>query len=312
MKIVKAGILSTIQDAGRPGHRAAGIGRGGVMDAFAHAALNRLLGNEALEAVIEMHFPAAEIFFEEEAVFALTGGDFEGKLNDAPVQCWKTYLARPGDILRFAALRKGYRVYFSIKGGFIAEAWLGSCSTHLSVHRGGHRGRALQKEDILLLKDREAYLHHRETNIPDALIGEVYGGQIIHCVAGPEFEELSDNSKKKLISDRFIIGVHADRMGYRLHPTSLSLKTGTGTMLSSAVCSGMIQLMPDGGLVILMADCQTTGGYPRVLAAISADQPKLAQLRPGDPINFRLLTMSEAEDRHVSLQAKLYEKSTDG
>jgi antagonist of KipI len=305
MKILKPGILSTIQDAGRYGYRAFGIGPGGVMDVFAFTMLNRLLENHTDEAVIEMHFPAAELLFEEDTVFAVTGGDFDARLNDESIQSWKTYRAGQGDILRFHSLRKGYRVYFSVKGGFHTDSWLDSCSTHLKIQKGGYHGRALKKEDVLILKNKEANILFRIAEVPSQLIDVAYNTTVIHCMEGPEFEKLTDESKNLLFSEVFTIDLHANRMGYRLEQKKLVLSETPVEMLSSAVCMGTIQLAPDGGLIILMADHQTTGGYPRVLTVISAELPKLAQHKPGDQIKFKLITVKEAEEKYVLMYQQI-------
>lgn len=311
MKVLKSGILSTIQDAGRFGHRSSGIGPGGVMDIFAFEMLNCLLGNERNEAVVEMHFPAAEFLFEENTVFAIAGGDFDATLNDVSVPCWKTVRVKAGDILRFAALRKGYRVYFSVKGGFNADTWLGSCSTNLSVRKGGYWGRALMKEDVLVLKNKEGYFNIREQEIPALLIADIYDDPFIYCIEGPEYCQLTEESRKQLLSEVFTIDVHSNRIGYRLKQKKISCFEAAGTMLSSAVSIGTIQVVPDGGLIILMADHQTTGGYPRVLSVVSSSLPKLAQCKPGDQICFKLITPAEAEEKYISLYQMLRDHSSD-
>jgi antagonist of KipI len=311
MKILKPGILSTIQDAGRIGYRASGIGPGGVMDAFAFAMLNLILDNEPNEAVLEMHFPAAELLFEEDAEFAITGGDFTATLNEASILCWKTFHAKPGDVLRFTALRKGYRVYFSVKGGFCTDRWLNSSSTNLLVQKAGYHGRALKKEDLLELKNKELKMPVLEEQASAALIEEIYGTSLIHCIEGPEFDRLTTDSKVRLLSSTFTIDIQANRMGYRLQKENLSLNEQKVELLSSAVCMGTVQLTPEGALIILMADHQTTGGYPRVLTVITADLPKLAQHKPGDQIRFRLVSTNEAEEKLSSFYKIIHPLSTD-
>jgi len=311
MKVLKPGILSTIQDAGRYGYRASGIGPGGVMDDFAFAMLNHLLGNDPQEAVIEMHFPATEFLFEEEAVFAITGGDFDARLNDLSIQCWKTVHANPGDILRFNSMRKGYRVYFSVKGGFYSENWLGSYSTDLTVQKGGYHGRALKKEDVLTLKNKEPNTQFIKKETPISLLEKIYDSSVIHCIAGPEFDKLTNESKEQLLSAPLTIDIQANRMGYRLKQEKSFLIKPEEEMLSSAVCMGTVQLTPQGELIILMADHQITGGYPRVLTIISADLPTLAQHKPGDQISFKLISDTEAEEKYSSLYQMIHNKSAD-
>ena len=140
-------MLTTVQDLGRNGFRRFGINPNGAMDKTAARLINILLGNNETEAVIEMHFPAPEILFEEEAIFALGGANFGAKLNDETIENWKIHFAESGSVLKFTEKIFGNRCYLAVKGGFKIEKWLGSASTNLTANIGGFDGRKLEKGD---------------------------------------------------------------------------------------------------------------------------------------------------------------------
>ena len=153
--IKKAGVLDTIQDLGRSGYRNLGINPNGAMDRTAIRLINLLIGNSEDEGAIEMHFPASEIVFDEESLFALGGADFSPSLNSTSIVNWKLYVAKPGDSLAFRNRIIGSRCYLVVKGGFKLPSWLGSVSTNLAASAGGYEGRALQNGDRIVFRNSE-------------------------------------------------------------------------------------------------------------------------------------------------------------
>jgi antagonist of KipI len=296
IKIIKPGMFTTIQDMGRVGFRSAGIGPGGAMDFFAATAANFLVGNDEKAAVVEMHFPAAEIIFEEPALISITGGDFSAHLNDQPVPLWQPFFIKPNDWLLFKKYINGARAYLAIHGGIKADNWLNSFSTHTKVKAGGFKGRALLKEDVLLFNKKIEWF--QLNSFPDfaGLVGSAYQpANTIRCIAGAEWEWLNELSQTNFSDSNFVLTAHSDRMGFRLQGTNLSLQQPL-ELISSPVDMGTIQLLPNGQLIVLMADHQTTGGYPRVANVISADLPKLAQSPIHSQIQFKMITPENAED----------------
>lgn len=301
IKIIKPGLFSTIQDLGRNGYRAAGIGPGGAMDFFAASVANYLVGNDENSPVIEMHFPAAEILFEEDALLSITGGNFGTYINEVAVSLWKPLQVKKNDRLSFKKYTSGARAYLAIAGGIAADNWLNSCSTHTRVKAGGFKGRAFKKEDIIAFNKRSPFISVE--GFPDfkSVNHPVYlPSNIIRCISGPEWDLMNEESKKIFTRLAFSITTQSDRMGYRMHGKELDLQSQV-ELISSPVDSGTIQLLPNGQLIVLMADHQTTGGYPGIANVISADLPKLAQANIHANIHFELMSVDCATDALFSL-----------
>jgi antagonist of KipI len=303
IKLLKSGILTTVQDLGRNGFRRFGINPNGVMDATAVRLINILLGNAETEAVLETHFPAAEILFEEDAFFALGGADFSAKLNDEAIENWRIYFAEKQSVLRFTEKAFGNRAYFSIKGGFEIEKRLESASTNLKAKIGGLNGRSLQKGDRLFFK-QEAKGERQKVKISQSLIPFYSRFPTVRVTAGAEFEFLTTFSYEVFLHENYVISQNSDRMGFRLQGKPLRLAESK-ELLSSAVNFGTIQLLPDGQMIVLMADHQTSGGYPRIANVISTDLPLLAQLGAGDKVAFHPVSVEEAENLAVELEREL-------
>lgn len=300
LRIIKNGLLDTIQDRGRYGFQHLGINPGGAMDVTAMRIANALTGNPIKEAVLEMHFPAAEILFEESMLVALSGADLTATINGEEVPILQPVIIQQGATLRFNKHKTGARVYLAVQGGFVANEWLHSNSTHLLLEAGGFEGRALQKNDLLLVKkiQQPDFLQTDSVfkRLPwKAKVSDLYSTDNFQFIPGAEYECLSEVSKQQLEEMAFTINQQSDRMGYRLQGKPLQ-RQDSSDLLSTAVTRGTIQLLPDGQLIILMADHQTTGGYPRVGHIISACTPSLAQMRAGEKFSLQKVTIATAEN----------------
>lgn len=300
LRIIKAGILDTIQDLGRYGFLAGGINPSGAMDRYALQIANALVGNAAGEAGIELHFPAAVILFTEPALIALSGADFSPSINGEPVPMQQCIVVSKNDALQFHRPRKGARAYLAVAGGFLLEDWLGSRSTNLKAVAGGYHGRRLQKGDELLLNSKKDYgylLPGKNFRVMPWAADNKYEelSSEIAVLPGHEWGRLTAEAKERFLHSPFLITKLADRMGYRLGNEPLTMVPGE-EIISSAVSMGTIQLLPDGKLIVLMADHQTTGGYPRLAHVITAHHSKLAQLKSGDAVYFRLTDTLTAEE----------------
>jgi antagonist of KipI len=292
--IMKAGIMDSLQDEGRYGFASLGINPGGVMDRFAAASANFLVGNPKDTAVIELHFPAMQALFRQDALIAICGADFMPTCHDEELPSWQPVMVKRNALLHFQKWRWGARAYLAVHGGFDEAMWLNSHSTNLKAGAGGHAGRALAKDDVLRLRKSQADIC-RALNGCDCRVlhwgvqdRNIYADQEqLKILPGPEWGLLDDASKKLLLNNVFTIAPNSDRMGYRMSGEALK-STHSTEMLSSGVNAGTIQLLPDGQLMILMADHQTTGGYPRVANVIGAHLPKLAQLPPSGEVRFEL------------------------
>jgi antagonist of KipI len=312
LTIIKPGLLDTIQDLGRTGYSRLGINPGGVMDRYAAQVANMLVGNDTVEAVIEIHFPGAQLLFEQNTLISITGGDFSPMINDEPIPLWHPIVVRKNAVLHFPKLQYGGRCYLAVHGGLCVNKWLNSYSTHLKAGAGGFKGRKLEKGDEV---------HFRESNIYfagllkagkelEVLKWKVDTGKTylhpheIHIIKGNEWDQLTSISQEHMLEDNFTIHPFSDRMGYQLKGFDLKREQDT-ELVSSGVSFGTIQLLPNGQLIVLMADHQTTGGYPRIAHVISAHLPKLAQLSPSDCIHFKITDIATAEKLLIAQQQEL-------
>jgi antagonist of KipI len=301
LTVIKAGISDTMQDGGRYGYQHLGINAGGAMDRYSAQVVNMLVGNETNEAVIEMHFPAAAYLFQQEAIIAIGGADFVPSINGEEIPLWHPVVISRNSILQFQNIKKGAQCYIGVRGGFDIPKWLNSYSTHLKAGVGGFHGRTLQKGDTIHFKKQECckkYLSEKEFSIlpwQTDIKWSPFPQEKISFVFGHEWNWLSLTTQKEFLNNSYTVTASSDRMGYRLHGTSLYAENKT-ELISSAVSFGTIQLLPDGQLIVLMADHQTAGGYPRIAHVISAHLPQLAQVRPGEKIQFIFIDLPTAED----------------
>ena len=275
------------------------------MDRTAARLINILLGNDENCAVIETHFPAAEIVFERECLFAVGGADLGMHVDSGEADIWRVHRAKAGTKLSFRQKRSGERAYVAVRGGFQVDNWLGSSSTNFSAKIGGLHGRKLESGDTVGLgpEGDRVRLYARQ-RIAAALIPRYSRSPVVRVVKGGEFGSLNESSRKMFENSTFQISNDSNRMGYRLVGEPLTLSAPT-ELLSSAVSFGTIQLLPDGQLIVLMADHQTTGGYPRIANVIGIDLPLLAQIGPNDKLAFQLIEIEDAEQTTAAFEHDL-------
>jgi antagonist of KipI len=307
--VIKPGLLDTVQDMGRFGYAGMGVNSGGVMDSFAAQVANMLVGNDVTEPVIEIHFPGPQLLFEQNTLISICGADFTAMVNDEELTLWQPQIIRRNNILHFSRKKSGARCYIAVHGGLVADTWLGSCSTHLKAGVGGYKGRKLEKGDELnfnestiyfpsLMKERKDIVSLHWIADPKKVYTKPHE---ITFIRGNEWNGLTTNSQHDFLQNNFIIHPFSDRMGYQLKGIELRLQQPI-QLVSSGVSFGTVQLLPNGQLVILMADHQTTGGYPRIAHVITTDLPKLAQLSPSDGIHFKETTIEAAEKELCSFR----------
>ena len=303
-------MLDTVQDLGRFGYQQFGINPTGAMDKYAASLANILVGNDLNEAVIEMHFPAPAIFFDEPALIALSGADFNANINGKPIPINQPVIVNKNTTLQFNSLKNKSRCYLAIKGGMKLSKWLNSYSTNLKAEAGGFLGRKLLKDDVVELYD-ESVDYKLADNIDYKILpwkaNEDFGiasDEKLMVLAGNEWDWLDQASQQKFLKNPFFISHNSDTMGYRLASEPLHAVINT-ELISSAVSFGTIQLLPDGQLIILMTDHQTTGGYPRLGNVISPYLAKLAQMNAGDKIGFNFTDHHTAENLLLKQQQHL-------
>lgn len=294
IKVIKAGMLTTVQDLGRIGYRKDGVIESGAMDKDAVLLGNLLLGNQETDAALECTLSGPSLLFEAEALIAITGADLSAEIDGAAVEMWRPLLVPKGAVLSFGEALSGCRTYLTVQRGFDIPQVLGSYSTYLRAGFGGFEGRALKKGDQIAFNQVIPVLPERLNWSLSPSMYSLSNPQLIRVIKGPEFELFQEKSIADLLIKEFSISNSADRMGYQLEGPLLELKTSK-EMLSSAVAFGTVQVTAQGSPVILMADHQTTGGYPRILQVLSIDLAKLAQLRPCQAIQFEILALKEAQ-----------------
>lgn len=289
LKVVKPGIMDTIQDMGRPGSAHLGIPLSGAADKAALAVGNLVLGNCADTAAVECHWPAPVLRLEAPALLALTGADFGATADGIPVQQNRTIFLPGNTEIRFVRRHSGARAYLCVRGGFLVPEILGSRSTHVVSATGGFAGRKLAPGDTFQfdtgLQQPGAALHASTHGLYPV-------NRLIRFTPGPEYDRLSGSARNDLERETWKTGVSSDRMGCELTGPILLL-ANKEEMVSSGVVPGTIQLPAGGKPLILLSDCQTTGGYPRIGQIIEADLPAVAQLSPGD--TFRLVSVTRED-----------------
>jgi antagonist of KipI len=283
IKVVHGGMLSTIQDLGRPGLRAMGVPVGGAMDGFAMRVANLLVGNAEDAAGLEMTMVGAELEFLEDAVVAVTGA------AGGELEPWRPHRLRAGTRLRWGRLDAGCRLYLAVAGGFDVPVTLGGRGTYLRGGWGGGQGRALRAGDVITVARPANTLSVENWRLDPRIMPAYAASPTLRVVQGAQGGEFD----REWWRGEYAVLRQSDRMGIRLQGAPL-VRAVSGDLISSAVAPGAVQVPPDGQPIVLAADAQTIGGYPLVAHVISADLPLLAQLRPGDQVRFIEVTLTEA------------------
>ena len=300
--VVEPGLLTTVQDLGRPGAVASGVPPAGAMDRFAHSAANLLAGNDRNQATLECTLSGPLLVALRSCLISIAGADLGAQVNGRAAPMWTGIFLAAGDRLSFAGRRSGMRAYVAVSGGFDGERWLGSRSTYLLVNRGGIQGRGLKAGDELhLAADRSAPMvagrQLAAAKVPD------YSDHTLAVMAGPHLKRLDATSRRALFGEAFTVSGQADRMGYRLDGPPLVL--AGEELLSFGLAAGALQVTNSGQPIMLMADHQTAGGYAVVATVVSASLPLAAQLGPGDELRFRQVTETQARSMRLELTAAL-------
>jgi antagonist of KipI len=301
MRIIKAGLLDTIQDDGRYGYQHLGVNPSGAMDRFSARLANALLGKELQGPVLELHFPAAQILFEEDTVICLTGADFHPVVNNKPIPLHHPVFIPANSLLAFTRHQEGARCYLAVWQQWELKPWLNSYSTNLKAQAGGLHGKCLERYDLIpFQKSSVTWKKAADTQVLPWKANEVVDTRKeIECLIGSEWYQLTPEARESFLEQWFQVTHESDRMGYRLAGKPLEV-TRQPPMISAAVSFGTVQLLPNGQLIVLMADHQTTGGYPRLAHVSKAHLPILAQKNAGQVFRFRLVTLEEAEKKIIA------------
>jgi antagonist of KipI len=290
--VIKPGMLTTIQDAGRWGFQSGGVPVAGPMDPVSHRLANALVGNRADAASLEITLLGPELEFEDERLVAVAGAEFALALDGRSAPANAPFIVSAGSRLRFGARGRGARAYLAVSGGIATPPTLGSRSTHLVSSMGGVGGRALTAGDRLPLGD------------PQRAQGLALAPQIapvplpdhharIRVLPGPQVDYFSPDALEVLQSRPYTIGHNSDRMGFRLDGPRLVHARGAD-IISDATPLGVLQVPASGQPILLMADRPTSGGYPKIATVIAADIAVAGQLGPADTISFTVCTPADA------------------
>jgi len=279
VKVIKPGFYTTVQDLGRFGFQQFGVSVSGVMDSYSAKIANALLHNNENDAVLEITMSGSTLQFNCDTCICIAGADISPKLNNKLVKLNSVLNIKEGDIISFGKLRYGYRCYLSVSGGFQAEITMNSRSMYKSITSRF----VLAKNDELAISEHDNIIEKSNASIK--INTNHFGLNDIEVLKGPEFELLTKKQQKQLLSNKFTISKDNNRMAYQLVEI---LENNIKPIITSLVLPGTVQLTPSGKLIVLMRDCQTTGGYPRVLQLKEYSIDALSQKLAGKNIHFML------------------------
>ncbi len=287
---IKPGLQTLVQDNGRMGQQAFGVPVGGVMDKSAARIANWLVGNDVKSPLLEIALTGPHIEFEGDCQIAIAGADISPTIDGKPVNMYQTITVNDGTELKFRALKNGCRAYLSIGGDWQIKKWLNSSSAFLLSDQNLTPDSIPVKGDHLVI---EGIKNVDVKSFPPRLQPKHQSPIQIGIIPGPEFDDFSKKAVDHFLNNQHTISNDYNRMGYRLE-TILSDFDPKQEVISSGIVPGTIQITNSGQPIILMADAQTTGGYPRIGNVITAHMDKLAQAKPGDQIKFSLVKLEDA------------------
>lgn len=287
LKILRAGMYTTIQAGKRTGLRQSGVSYCGALDGPALHIANALVGNDGDTPGLEITLGQCEVQFSQATWFALTGAGCEAKLDGKAVWTGWRYPVQAGQTLVLKRPHYGMRSYLAVAGGLDVPEVLGSCSTDLKTGLGGLEGRLLRDGDDIPLRKATTTFKGPQG------VKQLLWGNRIRALPGPEYQEFDKASQEFFWRVPWQLSPQSNRMGYRLQGQQL-IRTTDRELASHGLLPGVVQVPPNGQPIVLMNDAQTTGGYPRIACIIDADMYHLAQIPLGHPVHFIPCTLEEA------------------
>lgn len=285
LTVLKPGLLTTVQDLGRRGHRAFGMPLAGAIDRRSHALANVLAGNAAGAATLELTLLGPTLRFDRPAYVALCGADLRAKLDGSPVANGSGFLVPAGAELAFSSAAMGVRAYLAVRGGIEVAPVLGSRATYTRGALGGFEGRMLKAGDRLPLAPGAAEGPTAPRALPPQLM-PLTGGEVrLRVLLGPQDDRFTDEARATFLDAAYAVTNRNDRMGYQLDGPALRHRE-KADIVSDALCPGAVQVPGSGAPIVMMADCQTTGGYAKLATVIGPDVARLGQARLGDRVRF--------------------------
>ncbi|MFA9396794.1 MAG: biotin-dependent carboxyltransferase family protein [Clostridiaceae bacterium] len=311
--VLTPGILTTIQDCGRNGYQKHGVVVSGAMDTFSMRLANIVIGNDENEGVLEITLAGPSLKITKGNMIAITGANLSPTINDEKIPMGRPIYLNEDSVLKFGKCISGCRSYLSVAGGFDIPIFMGSKSTYLRGKIGGKDGRALKQDDVLEIGEKgEFSLNLVEKlklfNDEESFVSVDWYVKnfivvndeptVIRVFEDRQYKNINKKSIDEFFNSNFSIDIKADRMGYRLNGPKIKLKENL-EMISEEVSFGTIQIPPDGNPIILLADRATAGGYPKIAHVASFDILKLVQLKPFDKVQFKKITLKEAENLYL-------------
>jgi antagonist of KipI len=295
--VTRAGFVTSVQDLGRTGFREFGVSLGGALDPFGLRVANLLVGNDEGAAGLEMTLGGLLLRFEEERVVAWCGGDFDVRIGSRVLPAGHSGSVSAGEELKIGAPKAGCRSWLSISGGIDVEPVLGSRSTDLRAGFGGFEGRSLRDGDVLPLGmwpgSPTPATGISSWTAPHDWVSPAKPKTILRFIRGVDWNRFDASTLQRLTSEAFAVSPDSDRMGLRLEGPELK-RADASDMISEAVAPGTIQVPPSGKPILLLGDCQTIGGYPKMAHVITVDLGLAAQLRAGDHLHFSEVSLTDA------------------
>jgi antagonist of KipI len=319
MIVKRPGLLSSFQDSGRWGYQHLGVSVTGAMDIQSHQMANLIAGNTDDCATLEITLLGPTLVFTEACCICLAGAQMNARMNGRPVPRYRPLIVRPTDTLTFETASEGTRAYLAVHGGFDLAPVMGSQSTYLRAGFGGWQGRALKKDDEIpfrapLLDSKETLtalierIWDQVLYLPSMLGQHTGRKSLVRLIRSDQWPEFTAASRAAMVSGTWRISTDSERMGYRLQGPEITLEKPR-EMISEATSFGSIQVPRGGQPIVLMADRQTSGGYPKIATVASVDLPILAQKKPGDEVRFTLVDVEHAQQLDRAKAAALDELS---
>ncbi len=311
LKVVRAGLFDTLQDFGRTGFMALGMPTAGAMDRVGLSLANALAGNPANTAGLEIGVMGPDLLVEADSVRVAVVGPLSPALIEGPdaaprpLDSDRSHLLKRGQILRVGMIEGSSTAYLAVAGGFDLPAFMGSLSTYSRAGIGGFDGRKLAAGDLLPLAKASAPAGNERRLVQPF----DYGSGPLRVVWGPQDDYFSDEGRRTFIGSEYRVSKEADRMGIRFEGPTIdhaqSVDAGGADIISDGIAPGAIQVPGAGLPIVLLADRQTVGGYPKIATVASVDLPRLGRLLPGQTVRFAAITVEEAEALRRDQEARL-------
>ena len=297
IRVLKAGMLTTVQDLGRNGYQSQGFSVAGVMDVRSFKIANLLLDNPENEAVLEFTLIGPTLQFTSETIIAITGGDFQPTINGNPAPMYTALYMNRGDILKFGSARTGSRGYIAFSSYLDIPVVMGSRCTNLKSKIGGFKGRKLHDEDYISFRITRRYLPFflsRKLDLDEFDQEEA----TLRVVLGPQNDMFTKEGVRTFLNEEYTVTSDFDRMGCRLDGPFIASKNGSD-IISDGIAFGSVQVPSHGKPIILLADRQTTGGYAKIATVATVDIPKLVQRKTDHKIHFKAISVEEAQKLYL-------------